>query len=355
VVVCLNANQPWVHAAAQAAYNKWLEKSRARCKKRKAKESAPTYAGFSEADKKLVRDEVLAMMAFGGGGTPARDLSTPQRKKPLILIADIVVLSAATAACGILPAPIVSNFPHIRLQLGSSLDNLDCPVVHCVVDTAAALSTGNFHFVVAVAKRYPHCVARLFVPKDYNPIVLSGIVQRGGKSVTTKLTGGFQFHLPYLTKEGDPTSILIATGPHVTVNMIVGLPFIQATRAIIDLLDNVAELQALNAPPFPLEFRCATVHVPVMEGGDEQPVHLTNAAADVILEINALKRYFAEARVLNATVTIKDDGCSARSVRFGSSPPVTFKSALTIKKRGFVDNPMDHYRNMDMGINVEME
>ncbi len=84
--------------------------------------------------------------------------------------------------------------------------------------------------------------------------------------MTTKLTVGFQFHLLYLTKEGDPTSILIATGPHVTVNMIVGLPFIQATRAIIDLLDNVTELRALDAPPFPLKFCRATVHVAVMGG-----------------------------------------------------------------------------------------
>ncbi len=75
----------------------------------------------------------------------------------------------------------------------------------------------------------------------------------------------------------------------------------------------------------------------------------------MISEINALERYFAEAHVANATATIKDNECSVRSVRFGSSPPVTPKSALTIKKHGFVDNPMDHYGNMDMGINVEME
>jgi hypothetical protein len=273
----------------------------------------------------------------------------------MILIADIVVLSAATATRGILPALIVSNFPHIQLQLGSALDDPDCPVVRCIIDTAAALSTGNFHFVAAVAKRYSHCIPKLFIAKDYNSIVLSGIVQRGGKSVTTKLTVRFQFHLPYLTNKGDPTSILIATGPHVTVNMIVGLPFIQATHAIINLLDNVTELHALDAPHFPLEFRCATVHVPVMEGGDEQPVHLTNTAADVILEINPLECYFAEDCIANVTATIKDDGCSARSVCFGSSPPVTPESALIIKKRGFVDNPMDHYSNMDMRIDVEME
>ena len=67
-------------------------------------------------------------------------------------------------------------------------------------------------------------------------------------------------------KEGNPTSILIATGPHVTVNMIVGLPFIQATRAVIDLSNNVAELRALDTPPFPLEYHCTMVHVPATIG-----------------------------------------------------------------------------------------
>jgi hypothetical protein len=113
---------------------------------------------------------------------------------------DIVVLLSATASCDILPAPIVSNFPHIRLQLGSDLDCPNCPVVHCVVDTAAALSIGIFHFIAAVAKRYPHCLVKLYYPRDYNSIVLSGIVQRGGESITTELTVGFQFHFPYLTK-----------------------------------------------------------------------------------------------------------------------------------------------------------
>ena len=144
----------------------------------------------------------------------------------MILVANVVVLSSASPNRGILPVPIVSNFPHIHLQLGTVLDCPNWPVIRCVVDTAAALSTGNFHFMAAVAKQYPHCIAKLFVPKDYNPIILSGIVQRGSESVTTELTVKLQFHLPYLTREGNTTSILIATGPHVTVNTIVGLPFI---------------------------------------------------------------------------------------------------------------------------------
>jgi hypothetical protein len=33
------------------------------------------------------------------------------------------------------------NFPHITLQLGSSLGDSDCPTIRCVVDTAATLTT----------------------------------------------------------------------------------------------------------------------------------------------------------------------------------------------------------------------
>ena len=56
--------------------------------------------------------------------------------------------------------------------------------------------------------------------------MLSSIVQQNGKSVTTDLTVAFQFHMPYLTREGAPPTLLIASGPHVTVNAILGLPFI---------------------------------------------------------------------------------------------------------------------------------
>jgi hypothetical protein len=249
------------------------------------------------------------------------------------------------------------------LQLGSNLDCPNCPVVHCVVNTAAALSTGNFHFVAAVAKHYPHCLAKLYVPWDYNPMVLSGIVQRGDELITTKLTVGFQFHLPYLTKEGNPSSILIVTGPHVTVNIIVGLPFIQAMRAVIDLADNVADLRALDGPPFPLEYHRATVHVPAtIEEGDEHPVHMTGTYANLIFKINALEHYFTSAHVITAIMA--EGGVGVHQVRFGANPiksdhilPSNLQSALAAEgsKHGFVDDMMDNYSDPDMGIGMTME
>jgi hypothetical protein len=76
-----------------------------------------------------MKEAVLASMLIrvrnDGDTTPSKDDSGGScTKKLVIVMVDIVVLLSATASCDILPAPIVSNFPHICLQLGS---NIDCP------------------------------------------------------------------------------------------------------------------------------------------------------------------------------------------------------------------------------------
>ncbi len=219
-----------------------------------------------------------------------------------------------------------------------------------MVDTAAALTTGNFHFVAALAKRYPHCVAKLYAPKDYNPIVLSGIVQRGGESITADLTVGFQFHLPYLTHNGQATSILIATSPHVTVNTIVGLPFIQATCMIIDLSDNVADMRALDASPFPLEYRRAAVHIPIVD--EAGAAHLSTAHQHLIKEIKALEQRFAASSFVADTVPTDN---AVKRVSFGSravgqpmscstrEPISAICQDSTLGKHGLFDMPMEYY------------
>ena len=129
------------------------------------------------------------------------------------------------------------------------------PAIHCVIDTTAALITGNFHFFAQIVKAYPHTVAAIYSHTDYSPIILSSIVQHNGKSVTTDLTIAFQLHMPYLTHEGAPSTLLVATGPLVMVNAIHGLPFIQQTCMIINTADQVAELRSLDLPPFAIDFR----------------------------------------------------------------------------------------------------
>ena len=72
--------------------------------------------------------------------------------------------------------------------------------------------------------------------------------------MTTKLEVGFQFHLPYKATTGEETSFLIATGPHVSVNTILGLPFMQGTGMILDLVDNLTECKYLDCPAFPIDY-----------------------------------------------------------------------------------------------------
>ncbi len=247
---------------------------------------------------------------FTSGSAPAPKTASV---KPIIFVIDVLVLSTVVPPHDFLPAPIDTNLPYIKLKLGSNTNTANNPVLHCIIDTAATLTTSNFHFVSAVTKKFPHCLTKLYIPNDYTPIILLGIVQRGGESVSTKLTVGFQFHLPYFTRTGQPTRILIATGPHVMVNMIVGLLFIQATGMVIDLSNHVADLRTLHMVPFPLEYRRATVHIPIINEGTA-PVNLTYYG-DIIAKTENLEKHYAA-----TTLTTMTNVDATHHVTFGASP-----------------------------------
>ncbi len=78
------------------------------------------------------------------------------------------------------------------------------------------------------------------------------------------LSMAFQFHLPYFTRDGSATSFVIANGPQVSVNTVLGLLLITATGMIIDTVDNVVEAEHLNCSPFPIDFCHATKNIPAL-------------------------------------------------------------------------------------------
>ena len=78
--------------------------------------------------------------------------------------------------------------------------------------------------------------------------------------------------MPYLLREGHPTTLLVACGPNVTVNTILGLPFIQGTQMVPDASDQVAELRALDTPPFALDFRRTMCTVPPISGPPDEGI-----------------------------------------------------------------------------------
>jgi hypothetical protein len=232
----------------------------------------------------------------------------------VVLVADIVVLAAGSPLKRAMPISIQSNLPHITLQFGANLDCPNCPSIYCAVDLCAALTTGNFHFFALVAKCFPHCVARMYTPDDYAPIVLSRVVQSNQELVMTKLEVGFLFHLPYRTREGDTSSLLVATGSNVSVNTILGCPFMEATGMILDLVDRVVDCKYLDCPPFPVDFCQTSNHVPVLDEPSNTPANHALSHLQIIKEVENIKQYY-NAKVLTAGSTLTP---KAPAAHFGS-------------------------------------
>jgi hypothetical protein len=217
-----------------------------------------------------------------------------------IFVVDVTVLAATTPLKPQMSISIQSNLPHIPIKFGNDLNEPNCPTIRCAVDTYAALMTGSFHFFAAIAKRYPHCVQKIFAPQDYASIVLMGIVRNKTEAVTTELEVGFLFHLPYKTSDGDDLSFMVATGPHVLVNMIIGLPFIKGVGMIIDTVNDMAECKYLECPPFPIDYRRTSNQVPVMDEPSVPVHHAHTYFQQTIRKIENLEQYY-DTKVQGAT------------------------------------------------------
>ena len=82
---------------------------------------------------------------------------------------------------------------------------------------------------------------------------------------------------------------------------------------IIDTTDQVAELKALDSSPFPIDYRRASVHVPLI---DESAVPVNYADyADIIREIDQVERYIAE----QSAAQLRQPPSPSRHVTFGTT------------------------------------
>jgi hypothetical protein len=289
-IVCPCKNDPAAQAKAKREYKDWLRST----KKRKAGNKTVEFKDIPEDQQKKMRKAVLASDASTAASTITGG-TVPSGQSVVFLLSvpePVPVPSNAPIARFILPVPVQAAFPHITIQLGRDLGCPKCPSIRCVIDTATTLSTGNFHFFAQIAKAFPHTVSAIYSNNNYSPIILSGIVQQDGAPVSTDLMVTFQFTMPYLTREGHATSLLIATGHDVTVNTILGLPFIQQTRMVIDASDQVVDIGTLDTPPFPIDFRCTMCTVPALPP-NIAPGPTSSNCAIVLKEIACLEAFFA--------------------------------------------------------------
>jgi hypothetical protein len=214
------------------------------------------------------------------------------------MVYDAIVLSNPSKPC--LPVTINSNLPHIQLAVGPPDSEHEPLKLTCLVDSGASLSTASLPFMVKVATQFPWCIQCVYTAKSYTSIRLSGVVQQEGTPVTTELPVAFGLHTPYFTKDGKPATLLLAAGSHVTVNLILGLPFIEATQMIVDFKDKVIECCALDCPLFPIISRRAALDPPASEmDTSPAPIEAYEPYSGFIAEIKKLGTPFADVHAAN--------------------------------------------------------
>ena len=270
VVCCPNADKPGIRDQA-AANIKAFQARQGKKHQKNAKWKNLNTVNWEDVP--AARREVLLQQHHAGSvvTTDATSVASSitgatsrRRSSGHITLHQDVVVFAGHSSKPPIPVSIHSPMAHIMLQMGVSNKERDCPNLRCVFDTGAALSTANLFFMEAVIRQYPHILKKLYLPAEYTSIVLLGIVTANNNTpVTTELPVGFEIHLPYMTKDRNETSFLVAAGANVAVNLIIGLPFIKATSMIGNFVDNVCQAKHLLCDPFPIDFRRATKSIAV--------------------------------------------------------------------------------------------
>jgi hypothetical protein len=154
-VVCPQGSDPAIIRRASENYKKYLKRLK-ELRARRAKGRVVDFKDMNPADQKRMREAVLTIKGNAlqaSSITASTNLSAPSPAVFVIQVpeANAAMLSAVAPARRILPVPIQTSFPHMVLQLCQVLGCLKRPAIRCVIDTAAALNTGNLHYFAAIA------------------------------------------------------------------------------------------------------------------------------------------------------------------------------------------------------------
>ena len=298
IVICPHTNEPGIKEKAELNIQNFQSRKKKNARTNKKHRNLNTVNWEDIPEK---RPEVLLSQQRAQLSTPdTSSVSTISctapngsviRRSHITLLQDVVVLSTQSSKPQIWIA-IHSPMPHLSLQTGTAKDERDYPALRCMIDSGASLSTANFHYMEAVVRGYPHILKAIYLSNDYVAIVLSGIVTSSSDAlITTELPVGFEIHLPYSTKDGNDTSLLVAAGPNVAVNLILGLQFIKATGMIVNFVDNVCQAKHLLCDSFPIDFRKAMKSIPVL--GDRDAARNGVDYSEVNHVLGQLRRHFA--------------------------------------------------------------
>jgi hypothetical protein len=275
IVVCPNANKPGIHEKAELNISKYQARRRQNARNNKKRKNVNTvhWEDIPEKQRKVILAQAQRRSQVGVSSLDAISVAltlTGTITNSIICLSNVIfhqdiVILATQSFKPQIPIAIHSLMPHLMLQTGGPKEEKDCPALQFMLDSGASLSTANFHCMEAVIKQYPHILKAIYLPNDYAAIILSGIVTTPDEApVTMELSVGFEIFLPYLTKDRNETSLLVAAGLDVAVNLILSLPFIEATGMIADFVNNVCQAKHLLSDPFPINFRRTMKSIPAI-------------------------------------------------------------------------------------------
>jgi hypothetical protein len=86
----------------------------------------------------------------------------------------------------------------------------------------------------------------------------------------------------------------VAAGTNVAVNIIIGLPFLRKMKGVIDLCNDVLECNVLDHPPFTLEYRRTSNHIPPADAMPQVNTSTSTNVSEIIRELDNLEQYFSD-------------------------------------------------------------
>jgi hypothetical protein len=191
-----------------------------------------------------------------------------------------------------LPISLHPDLPHIKLLLGEP-DSEFNPALLGIIDTGATLTVGYSDYVLGIAESFPQLVKSIVWAEDrYCPIELNGVGSDSNKMGSNTLSAVVTFHMPYLTNNNHSTSLSIAIGKNVAVNVLIGMSFISNAQLIIDPSDKVAEAKMLQCQPFEIIFKQVSRGKPNPIPTEFKPDHAVFVAHEKIMDrIRATREY----------------------------------------------------------------
>jgi len=140
VVTCPNKDKPGVKETADVKIAELLAKRKNRKDSNDKRKKPKTTSNTASSDSTSVV------------------VTSPNGR--VVFVAQVMVNSSEMRQP--MPVAVSQSMPHMLLGLGPTAETPNCPDIRCAVDTCAGLNTGSYRYLMALARKFPHCLYRIY-------------------------------------------------------------------------------------------------------------------------------------------------------------------------------------------------